>query len=133
MKPIDRRQFIQYGGKTALALAGAGLWPLAKFSPAWGAMDGDFQPDVDISLTASPRRIEILPGAPTDVWSYEGKVLVGPQDALAAAESSFLGPTLRLKRGQKVRIRFMNRKIASSTAMDSMCRRMMLNSPARSG
>jgi FtsP/CotA-like multicopper oxidase with cupredoxin domain len=33
---------------------------------------------------------------------------VGPQDALAAAGSSFLGPTFRLKRGQKVRIRFMN-------------------------
>ena len=108
MDPMNRRQFIQYGGKTALAIAGTGLLPLTHIVPAWSSVNGGFQPDVDISLTAAQRRIEILPGAPTAVWSYEGRVLVGPQDALATDGASFLGPTLRLKRGQKVRIRFMN-------------------------
>jgi FtsP/CotA-like multicopper oxidase with cupredoxin domain len=108
MRRMNRRQFIQLSGKTALALTCAGLWPIVEGVPALGAADNNFQPDVDISLTAAPRRIEILPGATTNVWSYEGKVLMGPQDTLAATGSSYLGPTFRLKRGQKVRVRFMN-------------------------
>ncbi len=34
-----------------------------------------FVPDAEISITAAPKTVQILPGAPTNVWSYEGQLL----------------------------------------------------------
>jgi FtsP/CotA-like multicopper oxidase with cupredoxin domain len=66
-------------------------------------------PDVEIALTAAPAEVRILSGAPTRVWRFTGRVLKGPEESLQIAPDSYLGPTLRLKRGQTVRIRFVNR------------------------
>ena len=70
---------------------------------------GTFVPDVEIALTAAPADVSILPGAPTQVWRFAGRVLKGPADSLQAIPNSYLGPTIRLARGQNVRIRFSNR------------------------
>jgi blue copper oxidase len=74
-------------------------------------LDGwqSFTPDVEIELTAKPSQSQILPGKPTDVWQFTGRVIKGPAASLEPVKSSYLGPTLRLRRGQKVRIRFVNR------------------------
>ena len=66
-------------------------------------------PDVEIALTAAPADVRILSGAPTRVWRFTGRVLKGPAESLQTMPDSYLGPTLRLKRGQNVRIRFANR------------------------
>jgi len=68
-----------------------------------------FTPDVEIELTAKPSQSQILPGRPTDVWQFTGRVLKGPASCVEPVNASYLGPTLRLRRGQKVRIRFANR------------------------
>ena len=68
-----------------------------------------FEPDVEIALTALPAEVSILSGAPTRVWRFTGRVLKGPVQSLQTMPDSYLGPTLRLRRGQKVRIRFENR------------------------
>jgi len=70
---------------------------------------GAFVPDVEIALTAAPAELVILPGAPTEVWRFTGRVLKGPANSLQAIPNSYLGPTIRLARGQNVRIRFSNR------------------------
>ncbi len=67
-----------------------------------------FEPDVELTLTASPAEARILPGRPTEVWRFTGVVTKGPADTVQAVADSYLGPTLRFRRGQRVRIRFVN-------------------------
>ncbi len=103
---INRRTLFAMGAMSvaAAALRAAGL-PAAA---AW-ASSGATQPDVDILLTAAPGDVSILPGRATAVWRFTGEVLRGPASALESVRDSYLGPTLRLRRGQHVRIRFRNR------------------------
>jgi FtsP/CotA-like multicopper oxidase with cupredoxin domain len=63
---------------------------------------------VELALTAAAATASILPGAATRVWRYTGEVLRGDERVLQTLEDSYLGPILRLKRGQKVRIHFRN-------------------------
>lgn len=109
MMQIDRRQFMKWSGVAALTVAGTSILPLSRISTAFAAaVNPSFEPDVDIHLEATPGTSDILPGASTNVWSFQGRVLVGPDEALDLSGNSYLGPTFRLKRGQKVRIRFVN-------------------------
>ncbi len=68
-----------------------------------------FDPDVELSLTAAPGEVAVLPGQPTRVWQFTGSVLKGPTESLRAMPGSWLGPTIRVQRGQRVRITFSNR------------------------
>jgi FtsP/CotA-like multicopper oxidase with cupredoxin domain len=43
------------------------------------------------------------------VWRFTGQVLKGPPESLQVIPNSYLGPTIRVKRGQQVRLRFSNR------------------------
>ena len=42
------------------------------------------------------------------MWRFTGRLLKGPADTLQTLPGSYLGPVIRLRRGQKVRIRFAN-------------------------
>lgn len=98
------------------ALKLLGLSPLA---PAFGALGLDARPlleaaqarpapDVELALTASPAELSVLKGAPTRVWRFTGRVIKGAPETLQAIPESWLGPIIRLERGQRVRIRFRN-------------------------
>ena len=65
-------------------------------------------PDVELALYAFPDKIQIFPGAKTNVWRYQGEVLNGPVDAIQTLPNSYLGPILHLKQGQSVRVHFTN-------------------------
>jgi len=67
-----------------------------------------FVPDVEFTLTAAPDEVALLPGAPTRVWRFTGRLLKGPADTLQTLPGSYLGPVVRLRRGQQVRVRFAN-------------------------
>jgi FtsP/CotA-like multicopper oxidase with cupredoxin domain len=67
-----------------------------------------FVPDVELVLTAAPDEVRVLPGAPARVWRFTGRVLKGPADTLQTLPGSYLGPIIRLRRGQRVRVRFAN-------------------------
>ena len=87
------------------------LMGLASFAPALRPLSR-FQtntPDVEIELTAAPGEVSIQPGAPTRVWKFTGRVLRGPAATLETIPGSYLGPVIRLRKGQRVRIRFHNR------------------------
>ena len=64
--------------------------------------------DVELELEAVSTELEILPGAATRVLSYRGRVTAGDHNALQELPGSYLGPILRCRRGQRVRIRFIN-------------------------
>jgi FtsP/CotA-like multicopper oxidase with cupredoxin domain len=65
-------------------------------------------PDVELALTAAPGETGLLPGQPTRVWRFTARVIRGPASTLQPVEGSYLGPVIRLRRGQRVRIRFAN-------------------------
>jgi len=98
-----RRQFL---GTTAAA---AGV----VAQPFWlrGALAAE--PDVVIELTAQPGAARLWRGTETRVLRYGARVLRGPAGAVRPS-SGAIGPTLELRRGERVRIRFLNRLDAPS-------------------
>jgi blue copper oxidase len=69
---------------------------------------GSFNPDVEIELICQPDWTPILNGQPTRVWRYAANLVKGPETTLTALPNSFLGSTIRLWKGQKVRINLRN-------------------------
>jgi len=92
---LSRRDFTKW-----LALSGPVLASHASLAQA--------DPDLVIRLTAAPDRLALFPGERTRVLRFQGQVLAGRPDALRAS-GSYLGPTLELRRGERVRIDFENR------------------------
>jgi len=64
--------------------------------------------DVDLRLRAHPDTAPILSGARSEVWRYTAELIKGPQNTLASLGESYLGPTIRLRRGQRFRTRLEN-------------------------
>jgi FtsP/CotA-like multicopper oxidase with cupredoxin domain len=108
---VSRRALLAIG---ATAIAGSAArrlawWEDVRQRPARSTSPNTYAPDVELILTASIGEAAILPGRPTAVWRYTGQVVTGPTSSLDPVPGSYLGPTLRLRRGQKVRVRFRNR------------------------
>ena len=72
------------------------------------APSASFVPDLDITLQAHASQVQILPGAATTVWTYTGRVNAGDATAVQTLPGSYLGPIIRARTGQKVRITFEN-------------------------
>lgn len=96
---LRRRDLLKGAG----ALAGVALWGSGARARA------DRSPDVHLELAAASGDAAIWPGAATAVLRYSGRVVAGPSGALVTIAESYLGPVLRLRRGQRVRIDFYNR------------------------
>jgi len=109
---MDRRDFLFLLGLSTLAgTTGCRGWSAssrpAELSPQTSPNAG-FAADVDLVLTAAPGEVVVLPGVPTRVWRFTGRLIKGPADTLQTIPGSYLGPVIRLRRGQQVRIRFAN-------------------------
>ncbi len=108
---LSRRDLIALGltGLVGPATRASALAPFHWPSPGDASKPtGEFEPDVEIVLTAAPGEVQLRPGRATTVWRFTGRVTKGPATALTAQAESYLGPTLRFTRGQKIRIRFHN-------------------------
>jgi FtsP/CotA-like multicopper oxidase with cupredoxin domain len=104
---IKRRKLLQCVGVGTAALAINPGWLWAGASRA----DNDSLlqiPDVELEVTARVTDVSILPGLPTKVWKFSAKLLRGPSSTVEEVPGSYLGPILRLSKGQKVRIHFHN-------------------------
>ncbi len=64
--------------------------------------------DVHIELHAEQARVAIRPGAQTHVWRYRGRLLRGDPGTLETLVDTYLGPIIRVHRGQRVRIDLIN-------------------------
>ena len=108
---ISRRKFLKIGAAGTFGFMTGGPGMFLKIPPATAATikGSDFTPDVEIDLTATPAEVPILSGSPTGVWRFEGKLLKGKHDSLQNHDDSYLGPTIRVHKGQKVRIYFKNK------------------------
>ena len=85
--------------------AGGGM--LAMPSALRTAVAGE-EPDLILRVTAAPAAMAIREGPATRGLRYTGEVLRGRRDAIGPAPGN-LGPTLELRRGERVRIEVVNR------------------------
>ncbi|WP_111748529.1 multicopper oxidase family protein [Salinisphaera orenii] len=127
LKPIDQTRRKLLGGLGSLAGLSA-LRPAALLAAsddgtgagtagrAASAKDEPQQAvDVDFRLSAEPDTTPILPGTPSEVWRYKAALITGPQDTLTPVGKGFVGPLIRLRRGQRVRARLENRLSEDTT------------------
>lgn len=113
MPNIDRRKFIQLGGTGAM---GTIAWPFVSACEdnqpptRKDSMNSskNFDPDLDIELLAVEREVSLLSGNKTKVWKFEAKLVAGDSALLQDLGNTYLGPVIRVAKGQKLRIRFKN-------------------------
>lgn len=110
----SRRRFLGRAGAGLVAAAAAPAWLQAmEMGTAMGSganrANPAFRPDVEFDLIAQTESIAILPGAPTRVFRYTARLVTGPSHTLTEMPGSYLGPVIRLQKGQKVRINFHNK------------------------
>lgn len=98
----ERRRILLHSGAV---LAGLGVAELGIATPA--TKQAGSPADVHIELRAVRDRVAVRPGATTAVWRYQGKLLHGVPESLEAG-GGYLGPTIRVRRGQRVRVEFTN-------------------------
>jgi len=110
----QRRKFIQYSGVAATMAATYPSLLSAKNMGSSSKPSANFHADVEIELTQEAVKIPIFKGSETRVWKVFGKVLKGSPDAISNIPGSYLGPTLNLQKGQKVRIYLKNNLPAHS-------------------
>jgi FtsP/CotA-like multicopper oxidase with cupredoxin domain len=111
---LHRRKLLKY---TAVAIAGAATYPVWAQAGEFVRVNkpsADFHPDVEIELTQSTADISIFKGEKTRVWKVTGKVLKGSSEVVDNNEGTYLAPTLRFKKGQKVRLILNNNLPAQS-------------------
>jgi blue copper oxidase len=107
MKPtyaLNRRDFLKLTGLGSLALAINSLPQLIGKSLA----QSEANPDLELRLRAVETEVPILEGNLTRVWGYRGEVLLGDANALQTIPDSYLGPIIRVRQGQHIRIHFVN-------------------------
>jgi FtsP/CotA-like multicopper oxidase with cupredoxin domain len=99
----SRREVLQRTGIAAAA------WALSRDRSGFALpARRDGGASCDVTLRASPAEVPFVPdGRPSRVLRFEGKVVGGPSDALVPA-AGYLGPTFRVRRGDRVRVRFEN-------------------------
>src|SRR5690349_1811751 len=101
-RPVSRRDFLKVTG-----LGSAALLFGKPLSAVWPQTE-PFVPDAEMSITASEKYVEILSGAQTRVWGYEGQLLSGSGVSIQNLPGLYLGPILRVRSGTKIRIYFHN-------------------------
>lgn len=106
MSGLTRRQLLKIGMFSGFSF-GVGV-SVNTFAQIPRQANPAFDPDVEIQLTAAPQIVSLLDDRSTNVWSYQGKLLKGDTSNLIASGDSYLGPTIRVRQGQKVRIHFTN-------------------------
>ena len=98
--------FLAFAGLPKVLNAMQGMSAMPKIAPQKASPH--FKADVDIELFCKPNTVAILQGQQTQVLQYSARLLHGPKDTLTELAGSYLGPVIRLQRGQKVRIHLIN-------------------------
>lgn len=111
---LQRRKLLKYA---AVAITGAATYPVWAQAEEFVRVNkpsADFHADIEIELTQSTADISIFKGEKTRVWKITAKVLKGSSEVVDNNEGTYLAPTLRFKKGQKVRLILNNNLPAQS-------------------
>ncbi|OQK17948.1 bilirubin oxidase [Methyloprofundus sedimenti] len=116
---IQRRKLLKFAGAGAVATAAFSTFPgflNAKTMRVGSRPSLDFNPDIEIRLTGEVKYVSIFKGPTTRVWKVTGEVLKGDKTAITNDKESYLAPTIRLHKGQKVRI-YLKNELPSATIL----------------
>jgi FtsP/CotA-like multicopper oxidase with cupredoxin domain len=112
---VSRRDFLRVTGLGSAALLIGNRLDAFGLSAFNREQRQPFKADAEIALTATDTWRQILPGAQTRVYHYEGKLLNGSGVTFQDIPGSYLGPVLRVKSGTKVRISIQNKLLEDTT------------------
>ncbi|MBL8879209.1 MAG: multicopper oxidase family protein [Phycisphaerales bacterium] len=73
-----------------------------------GQPTADFNPSLDVSLKATSDQVPIIPGPATSVLTYKPELITGDASRIASLPGSYLGPVIRARRGDRLRVRLIN-------------------------
>ena len=105
---IQRRRLLKYAGITVAAAASYPSLLFATNAYIGNQPSPDFEADVEIELKLEAISMPIFEGQRTRIWKVYGKVLKGDESVLENIPGTYLAPTIRLRKGQKVRIYLRN-------------------------
>jgi len=114
-RKFTRRDFLKAAGVSSAALVFNQHLNLLGPNTSDKTQGKAFVPDAEISLTATDTTRQILPGAQTRVYGYEGRLLSGTGVTVDQVPGSYLGPVMRVKSGTKLRIYLKNNLIEDTT------------------
>jgi FtsP/CotA-like multicopper oxidase with cupredoxin domain len=120
-QPLTRRDFLRGTSLVGGLVIGSGIHSLLSScstqsstteipqkNPIARGQNTQFIPDIEINLKAAPTTVPILPGQKTQVWSYAATLVKGEPNSLQTIPDSYLGPIIRVRKGQRVRVNFQN-------------------------
>lgn len=106
---MNRRKFLVSAALTSGAIFAPALFQnCAKITDSQSEPDPNFIPDVELNIESVSSSVQILSGNATEVYTYVGELIKGKPENLQNIEGSYLGPIIRVKKGQKVRINYKN-------------------------
>ncbi len=106
---MDRRKFIASTILTSGAIATTGfLQACERYTKVVSKKSPLFNPDVEINLTSQRDQVNIFSGDATDVYKYHFRLIKGNTGVIQEVKNSYLGPIIRVKKGQKIRINYKN-------------------------
>ena len=120
LKNYSRRRFLAQSGLGLMAFAGMpgflramegmqSMQAMPKLKP--NKANSNFKPDVEFDLLCRPSSVQILPGQETRVQQYVAMLnpsIKCPPGTITEIAGSYLGPIIRLQKGQKVRVNLQN-------------------------
>ncbi len=115
---MQRREFLRASaaGAAAVLLGGTALSPAGcgtAVSPPLSDEAARPEPGsggvaLDVTLQAVQIEVPILPGGSTRAATYQASVLAGDSASVTALPGSYLGPIIRARKGQRLRLRLAN-------------------------
>ncbi len=106
---MDRRKFITGTLLTTGFVATGGFLEACKNYREIAARRTDsFTPDVELDLISEQSKLNIFPGAKTEVYTYDFKIRKGNPSNVQEIKNSYLGPIIRVKKGDKIRVNYKN-------------------------
>lgn len=101
---VTRRDFLRCAGIGSAAL----LFGHPQLGATAIQATNGFEPDVWLALDAAPRAVALRSGPTTSAWAYHARVLKGDPASVETWPGGYLGPILHARRGQKLRVDFVN-------------------------
>lgn len=105
MDDFNRRSFLRSG---VLGSCAAFAFPLIPFKSHSKGQFSMAQANVIIELRAVKKRVLLDVDLNPELWSYEGRLIKGSQSNLVNIKGSYLGPTIQVQKGDRVKIVFKN-------------------------
>ena len=119
---VSRRDFLSLMGVGAAALTARGMHLDRAFAELEGSPHSihpfnklfikpslqSTVPDIEINMHAITTAVPILPGTPTQVMSYRASLVKGDSSNLIGLPDNYLGPIIRARQGQRLKVNFTN-------------------------